>query len=88
MTHSVAQVQLSSACLKGCHLDVDGLIRLGMTQDTMALFRFSLDEWIGLLKLRKEHLRGMSEAQVDWTFGLTMNVVEAAIMRESKAMAW
>jgi hypothetical protein len=68
-------------------LDVDGLIRLGMTQDTMALFRFSLDEWIGLLGLRKDHLQGMSEAQVDRTFGLTMNVVEAAIMRESRAMA-
>lgn len=82
----MTQAQLSSACLKGCKLDVDGLIRLGMTQDTMALFRFSLDEWIGLLALRKDHLHGMSEAQVDRTFGLTMNVVEAAIMRESRAM--
>lgn len=81
----MTQAQLSSACLKGCSVDVDGLTRFGMTRDTMALFRFSLEEWIGLLGLRKEHLQGMSEAQVDRTFGLTMNVVEAAIMRERRA---
>lgn len=78
----ILEAHLSSACLHGCKVDVDQLIhRFGMTQDTMALFRFSFDEWMGLLGLRMEHIKGMSEAQTDRAFGLTRNVVEAAVQR-------
>lgn len=75
----ILEVKLSAECLLGCHVGVGALARLGMTQDTMHMFRFSIGQWASL-GLERVDVQGMSDAQIDRVFGTTRNVVESTLL--------
>ncbi len=79
----ILEVKLSAECLVGCHVGMGALVRLGMTQDTMHMFRFSIGQWKSL-GLELVDLQGMSDAQIDGVFGTTRNVVESILVAGSR----
>lgn len=80
MVGEILQANLSARAIHGCGLNVDSLIKLGMTPDIMRLFHFNLQEWIKL-GLRREHIELMTHAQVDSVFSVTKMVLEASLIR-------
>lgn len=76
----ILQAGFSHSAVHGCHMSVDALFSVGMTPDTMSLFHFSLDGWLRL-GLRREHIDGMTAAQVENVFGLTKQVLEASLRK-------
>ena len=74
----ILQAGLSCSALKGCGVTVDRLVDVGMTPGIMALFRFTLEEWLSL-GLGRRHVETMTHAQVEEVFGATKNVLEASL---------
>lgn len=79
MIGEILQANLSARCIRGCGMDVDSLIKVGMTPDIMRLFHFNLQEWIKL-GLRRDHIEPMTHAQVDSVFSLTKMILEASLI--------